>query len=162
MTMKQWSILIAGLIMLHITSSYTPVADLITQADVSRINATLRPGMPETDILNIKFPVNSNTSLKGTFSITSKGNGVLTISGLNIRIYDAHSDGIIFADYLLHNEATDIDQDGYNDLVVWGTAILSDEEEREITRVPVKAIFRFNPKTMKLENTLKDKHIYVF
>jgi hypothetical protein len=125
MTVKQSIVLITALLMLHITASYTPAADLITQTDVNRLDATLREGMPETDILNIKFPVNSHITLKGTFSITSKGNGVLTISGLNIRIYDAHSDGVVFDGFLLHNEATDIDGDGYNDLVVWGTAIVS-------------------------------------
>ncbi|MCB9397913.1 MAG: hypothetical protein H6510_08860 [Acidobacteria bacterium] len=115
----------------------------------------------ETETLSKQFFRAPNLSIKITFRISSKGNGILSLPGLLIRIYDEHDDRLFFDPPLLENEWVDLNQDGYRDLVVSGNAILTDEADKISTRHSVKATFVFDPKTQTFVTTQACPEIYV-
>lgn len=138
-------------------------APLLTQQDVKKLWDTFQASTPETDSLNLSVQVSYSLKVIGNFSITSKGNGVLQVPGVNIRLYDGHDDGVVFDSFLLNNELVDVDGDGFKDIVLWGTSILyDDKDDKEIGRRPVLSIFRFDPKTKKFINTVPSQDVYVY
>jgi hypothetical protein len=123
---------------------------------------TYQVGTPGTEDLNLKIVVSESISVNGRFSITSKGNGVLEVPGANIRLYGCHHDGVVFDGCLLNNELVDIDGDGFKDIVLWGTANLFDEDDKQVGERPVLCIFRFDPIVKKFINTVPSKDVYVY
>jgi hypothetical protein len=78
--------------------------------------------------------------------LTSKGNGVLMIKNLELRIYDAHNDAAYFQDALLKTEFADIDGDGYKDLVISGIVIYEIShvgEKMRFIREPVVFLYLY-------------------
>lgn len=78
------------------------------------------------------------------FQITTKGNGLLTLPGLAVRVYDSHDDGLIFRGGLLHCEWCDLDGDGVLELVVSGLAVRLNERTDSAERSSnVRGVFRY-------------------
>ena len=76
--------------------------------------------------------------IDASFNITTKGNGVILIPGLSIRVYDSHDDGLIFRGGLLRCEWNF----GHSvEFVVSGIAETTEEKKEEI---PVRGVFRYN------------------
>jgi len=95
------------------------------------------------------------------FEMSTKGNGGLTFPGGFARIYDAHDDCLVFAPYLLNARLADLDGDGFADIELSGTAVLTDgKDAHEVGRHPVRAVFTFIPSQHRFVETLSDQSIY--
>jgi len=84
--------------------------------------------------------------LKVTLEATTKGNGIITIPGLVIRVYDQHNDGIIFDNDggLICEWMSDV-TGSFPMLRVSGFAIHYDEKGNEvIQKSKVSAVFRYS------------------
>jgi hypothetical protein len=84
--------------------------------------------------------------LKVTLGTTTKGNGVISIPGLAIRVYDQHNDGLVFDDGggLTCEWRSDVPE-GYPMLLISGVAIHYDEKGNNIVqRNEVSAVFRYS------------------
>ncbi|GAA5496042.1 hypothetical protein Rhal01_02223 [Rubritalea halochordaticola] len=98
----------------------------------------------ETKISRL-IQISEKVSCKAHFEVTSKGNGDLSIPGINIRIFDTHEDRFIYQDSLLKCQWKDTNGDGYLDLTVSGTVLETDEKgERLLSSTPVKGVFLWN------------------
>ena len=97
------------------------------------------------------------------FEITTKGNGFISLPGLNIRIYDSHDDGLVFENNLLKCEWKDADDDGFLDLVVSGSSIRTgDDDGGKPTKVMIGGVFRWNPKNRRFEVNRCSPEIYTW
>lgn len=107
--------------------------------------------------------IGAQTKIDAHFFITTKGNGVVTLPGLTVRIYDAHGDEITFQGRLLRCEWRDEDGDGYLDLVVGGWADhFSEKGDRVVKSVPLRAVFRYLPKQRRFETVVCPPEIYTW
>ncbi|MEM0967358.1 MAG: hypothetical protein AAGJ81_14520 [Verrucomicrobiota bacterium] len=82
------------------------------------------------------------------FDFTKKGNGTIsTVENSWVAIYDSHQDLETFKGGLLRQDFHDIDQDGYNDLILAGIKqIWHEEENLVIDEAPVTVVLLFEPK----------------
>lgn len=97
------------------------------------------------------------------FNVTTKGNGVISVPGMNVRIYDAHDDGLVFENYLLKCEWKDTDADGFLDLVVSGTAILTgDQGDAKPTKIEINGVFRWDDEDRRFEVVRCSPEIYTW
>jgi len=83
--------------------------------------------------------------IAASFNITTKGNGVISIPGLSIRVYDSHDDGLIFRGGLLRCEWNF--EHGV-EFVVSGIAEKTEEKKEEIS---VRGVFRYSSSTKIFE-----------
>jgi len=147
--------------------SAKPVTDLSADELVSIDQ--LR-GMEEGQVLKGVFRPGGDMALPYSFSISSKGNGSLAFGTYCIRIYDAHSDRLLFAppgslgtDYLLDQHQQDVNADGWLDLVFTGTAICTGEKESDPqTSRSVRSVFLYDPQTASFTNSVPDDAVYVY
>ncbi|HKY22542.1 MAG TPA: hypothetical protein VJM31_15120 [Vicinamibacterales bacterium] len=117
----------------------------------------------ETGPIQLSLRLSADVSVAASVSITSKGNGVLDLPGAKVRLYDRHEDTVTFAEGLLNNELVDIDGDGLKDLVLWGTAVETDDKgTSEIERRPVLCIFKYDPHKSIFINTVPSKDVSVY
>jgi len=94
--------------------------------------------------------ISKDISSVAKVSVTAKGNGVLSVANLRLRVFDAHDDGIIYEDGLLRTEFIDIDRDGCKDLVISGIALSTGEKEGEpAMHHCIVFIYMFDPKQKK-------------
>lgn len=108
----------------------------------------------QDSIISRSIEVSPGDFQPAEFEITSKGNGAISLPGLNVRIYDAHDDGSVFKNDLLSCEWKDTDDDGFLDLVVSGTAIQTeDKDDAKPVEIKVSGLFRWNPKNKQFEVT---------
>jgi len=135
---------------------------VLTKDVVEKLWNSYRSGTPGTESITLPIRISSALTVKGTFSISSHGNGVLSLPGVRIRLFDSNQDGVIFDGFLLENELVDIDQDGFSDLVVWGTAIQHDDEGGEIGRRSVVSIFWYDARQAVFRNTLKSVDVIAY
>jgi len=127
-------------------------------------------GMEEGQVLEGVFSPGGDVTLPYSFSISSKGNGSLAFGTYCIRIYDAHSDRLLFAppgslgtDYLLDQHQQDVNADGWLDLVFTGTAICTGEKESDPqTSRSVRSVFLYDPQTASFTNSVPDDAVYVY
>jgi len=90
--------------------------------------------------------IEKSRPLKVTLGTTTKGNGVISIPGLTIHVYDQHNDGIIFDDDggLTCEWRSDASA-RYPILLISGVAIHYDEKGNNIIqRNKVSAVFRYS------------------
>jgi len=98
----------------------------------------------DPNIVSKRIVLGRGFSIKAIFSITTKGNGWLEVSGLGIRVYDSHNDGIIYRRGLLKCIWKDENGDGILDLVVSGTAEHWNEKGLKVESVSdVRGLFRY-------------------
>ncbi len=76
----------------------------------------------------------SGIKLPFTFSITSKGNGTITLANDHtlIHVYDSHNEGLYIDGFLLNNYLSDVNNDGYKDLVLKGKVHKTHDKTGEI------------------------------
>lgn len=98
-----------------------------------------------TDDVVQELAISRTLIVNARFSITSKGNGILSLPGLTVRVYDEHDDGITFRGGLLTCEWHQQPGQRYLDLIVSGIAERHDEKGNHIADTAVRAIFRYAP-----------------
>jgi len=117
----------------------------------------------QDSIISRSIEISHGNFQPAEFEITSKGNGAISLPGLNVRIYDAHDDGLVFTNHLLSCEWKDTDDDGFLDLVVNGTAIQTgDNDDAKPVEIKVSGLFRWNPKNKQFEITRCSQEIYTW
>ena len=117
----------------------------------------------ENNVVTRSMEIASGSFQPMKFEITTKGNGSISLPGLNIRIYDNHDDGLVFESKLLKCEWKDIDEDGFLDLAVSGTAIRTgDKDGAKPTKIKINGVFRWNPKNRQFEVTRCSPEIYTW
>lgn len=114
----------------------------------------------EVDHIRRTIEIGPQTTIEARFYVTTKGNGVLTLPGLAIRVHDEHGDGITFRGGLLRCEWRDEDGDGFLDLVVGGWADHTDDRDRKIKSTPLRAVFRYRPAQRRFEPVVCPPEIY--
>ncbi len=82
-----------------------------------------------------------------TIEVTSKGNGSLKLDGWQIRVCDEHDDGFVYDPPLLHLRNVDDNDDGYNDLVIFGDRVCTEDCLPGSERSAVLVVLLFDPKT---------------
>ena len=79
----------------------------------------------------IVIKVSQSNVLKVVLDKTMKGNGTLLLGNYSLlRIYDTHNDGYYYMDDVLNIELTDVTGNGFNELVISGVAVQTDEKEK--------------------------------
>lgn len=111
---------------------------------------------PVTRVLEI----GAQTRIKLQFSITTRGNGSITLPGLLVRVHDEHQDEVTFSGGLLRCEWRDEDGDGFLDLVVGGWAEHVDDNERKIKSVPLGGVFLYRRDKGRFEDASCPPEIY--
>lgn len=112
--------------------------------------------MPGERRLQRTIEVGPGTRMDATIEETNKGNGLLTIGNLRLKVVDSHGDGAVYQDGMPNVEFADIDGDGWKDLVVSGIVNYSDEKGVAIRkRESFTFIFRFDPRTKTFRQTYK-------
>jgi hypothetical protein len=110
----------------------------------------LRPdpdGMPGERVLQRTIDVGRRVKADVLIEVTNKGNGLLSVGGLALKVVDQHDDGALFAGGMAHVEFADIDGDGFKDLVVSGIAEYTDEKRDEVhERESFVFIYRYDAK----------------
>lgn len=83
--------------------------------------------------------------LKVALGTTTKGNGVISIPGVTIRVYDQHQDGIVFEGGGLSCEWRDDPASVFPSLMISGVAVHYDEKGLGVIgRNEVSALFRYS------------------
>jgi hypothetical protein len=86
------------------------------------------------------------------YESTSKGNGVLTLKNLKLRVYDEHQDLITFEGNYLKLEWLSAENGKVNGLVVSGIANIYEEDgEKVVRREPIACFFRWVKETKKFD-----------
>lgn len=108
-------------------------------------NASLQSSAPHQERVDLGGGLEAELALDAS----TKGNGLLTLLNLRLRVVDQHDDGLLFPEPLGLG-LIDLDRDGYLDVVATGPALLTGEDEREPSRpASVTAIFMLDPKARR-------------
>lgn len=108
-------------------------------------------GMPGERAWEKDLTLGDDLIMRASMSVTNKGNGSLRIGNLSVRVYDSHNDGFAYKNNMLLVEFTDVNGDGYLDLVVTGIYLVMSEtlDDMIIEQHPVCLIALLDPKTGK-------------
>ncbi len=105
-------------------------------------NASLESGVPHLELVDLGRGLEAELGLDAS----TKGNGLLTLLNLRLRVVDQHDDGLLFPEPL-DVGLVDLDRDGYLDVVTAGPALLTGEDDSEHPRTTsVMAIFMLDAK----------------
>lgn len=99
--------------------------------------------------------------LNYSFEISSKGNGSLILIDRLLRLYDSHDDAVYFKGGLLSNKLVDLNSDGFLDLRINGTAIISEEKGNVLEEKSIGAELIYNPSQNYFEIKSKSSEIYI-
>lgn len=135
---------------------------LLSISEVKNLAQALQLGTVNSDELAKSINIGNNVLVPYSFSITSKGNGVINILNTSIRIYDQHNDGNYFKSGLLNNRLIDLNKDGYQDLVVSGIAITTGPKGDDYIEKNIKAVLQYSPSTNTFEIISKSGEIDVW
>jgi hypothetical protein len=84
-------------------------------------------------------------TLDAVVEVTAKGNGILAVGNLKLRVYDAHDDGAVYANDMATVEFVDLDGDGCKELIVTGALCHHGEKDDAIRSVePFAFIYKFD------------------
>jgi hypothetical protein len=109
-----------------------PNAEMCPAAEIAEISRKITP--------------HDGKTFEAVFEITSKGNGLVTLPGLAVRVYDDHDDGWIFSGSLLRCEW--LARGDVLEFVISGIALRTHEKNQSVQEsVSVRATFRYAPKT---------------
>ncbi len=108
--------------------------------------------------------ISKDVTFQAEIEVTSKGNGLLKVANLSqVKVYDAHHDTGLFRDNLLSVVFSDINSDGFKDLVISGINDVYDDKGTLIGFHPILHIFMFDsgkngfkPVFSNIDPTLKD------
>lgn len=106
------------------------LAGTAAQAQVLSLNALQDDpdGMPGEYALRQVINVGRGIKLTAVIEQTSKGNGLLTLGALKLKVLDEHDDGAVYAGAMPHVEFVDMDADGVKELIVNGIVEYTDEK----------------------------------
>lgn len=76
----------------------------------------------------VPIPLGSHLTVEVAIEKTAKGNGTVQIGKLLLRIYDVHSDGLVYENELLDVGLADLDGDSIKELIISGILKLTGEE----------------------------------
>lgn len=85
-------------------------------------------GMPGERVLHRDIHLGGGVKLTALIEVTNKGNGLMSIGTLKLKVVDEHGDGAVYAGAMPHVEFADIDGDGMKELVVNGIVDYTDEK----------------------------------
>ena len=103
--------------------------------------ATISDGSPHTG----KLDFGDNVSIEYSYESTEKGNGILKIGGLALRVYDDHDDGAVFVDRVLSVETIDFHEGNERMLVLCGIVMTVGEKGDTPKRYyPVACIYKYD------------------
>src|SRR5688500_6042992 len=85
-------------------------------------------GMPGERVLRQDIELGAGVRITALIEETNKGNGLLSIGTLKLKVVDAHGDGAVYAGAMPYVEFADIDGDGIKELVVNGIVEYTDEK----------------------------------
>jgi predicted enzyme involved in methoxymalonyl-ACP biosynthesis len=124
---------------------FSSVADVTVTKDLLEQDAEDIPGASSwEDTIEIHKDVLTNARIE----VTSKGNGTLEVLNLSLRIYDSHDDTGVYKDQMLLIEFTDLNEDGYLDLMVTGIYHVTPEQRDGVLEEHVVVFMcHFEPKT---------------
>jgi hypothetical protein len=113
-------------------------------------------GMPGEGVLQTTIDVGPGMTLDAVVEVTAKGNGVLSIANLRLRVVDEHDDGIVYKDGWAHTEFVDLNNDGWKDLVVLGSLVRTREAASESPGgEPFVFIYLFDAEAMAFVRSYK-------
>jgi hypothetical protein len=122
----------------------------ISQADLKPTPS----GMPGELSFQRMISVAAGFEMLARIEITSKGNGILGIANLRLKVFDSHDDGTYFENGLLNIDFKDIDGDGKREMIISGIVCITDENGKvPLRREPVVFIY-------KLDANLAFKAVY--
>ncbi|MFK7790444.1 MAG: hypothetical protein AB8C95_13240 [Phycisphaeraceae bacterium] len=129
---------------------------LTTVAFSSAADFTLTPKDLKEDIDDIhgsqswqgEIEIHKDVVTNASIGVTSKGNGTLNVLNLSLRVYDSHDDTNLYKDAMLLVEFTDLNEDGYLDLMVTGIYQVTPEQRDGVLEEHVVVFMcHFDPKT---------------
>ncbi|KTD96452.1 hypothetical protein N9H48_08400 [Pseudoalteromonas marina] len=151
------------LVLLLVFSFQLKAENLISKSEVASILPSLDFGVPSTDVIQKNIEIGKDLIISIEFAITSKGNGGIELPGIFlVRLYDRHDDLSYFKDGLLNNELIDVNSDGYKDILLWGTAVKSDDDGNKLGDVSVLAILVYSPKDKIYKVLRKSEEIDIY
>lgn len=101
--------------------------------------------MPGERVLRKVIDVGHGMSMAAVIEESNKGNGLLTLGALTLKVVDGHDDGAVYAGAMPHVEFIDIDGDGVKELVVNGVVEYTDEQTDAVReREPFVFIYRYD------------------
>jgi len=108
----------------------------------------LRPakgGIPGEREFRQKVAFGAGVTFEASIEVTSKGNGLLKMANLNLKVFDSHDDGVYYENGLLKIDFPDLDGDGRREIVISGTVCFTEEKTGQFTRrEPIVYIFRLS------------------
>ena len=96
-----------------------------------------------------------DVSLPAKLEVTAKGNGILEVGNLKLKVYDGHDDGAYYDNDLLNVEFVDVTRDGYKDLVVSGDVLYTGDDDQVKSVEPVVFLYVFVPEQKQFVQTYK-------
>ena len=126
--------------MLRMSIAYSESLDLVA-IDISRFEDT------ETAI-PVKIGVDK--IVKANITKTARGNGHLEIGKLKLKIIDNYDDGAKYMDCSLHIDFEDLNDDGFNDMIVSGIVCYTHEKQDVVVKHEnCVFIYMYSPSTDK-------------
>lgn len=151
------------LVLLLVLSFQLKAEYVISNSDVADILSSLKVGTPSTDTIRKNIEIGEDVTVSIEFAISSKGNGGIELPGIFlVRLYDKHDDLSYFKNGLLNNELIDLNSDGYKDILLWGTAVKSDDEGNNLGEVSVLAVLVYSPKDKIYQILRKSEEIDIY
>jgi hypothetical protein len=113
-------------------------------------------GPPGHRVLETRVNICGGVKLNALIEETAKGNGLLSIANLKLKVIDEHDDGAVYSGAMPRVEFADIDDDGLKDLVVSGIVEYTDEKSDTVReRESFVFIYRFDAKAEKFRLSYK-------
>jgi len=113
-------------------------------------------GYPPEMIAQKTVNLGKNIDVNARIELTKRRNGYLCIANLadlDVKVFDGDNNGETYAGEFLFVSLSDLDGDGYLDLIVFGVKEIWDEKGDEIiARRPEFKAWRFDPEAKKFAN----------
>lgn len=115
-----------------------------------------KQGMPGEQQLQRVIEIGAGTRLPASVHVTNKGNGVLAIANLRLKVVDNHGDGATYQNGMPHVEFADVDGDGWKDLLVTGIVDYTDDKSDKVRKQEsFTFLYRFDPRSKSFRQTYK-------
>lgn len=132
-----------------ITLAFGSAADVTLTQDLLKQEDE---GSPGSRAWRGEVAIHKDVVTNASIEVTSKGNGTLDILNLSLRVYDSHDDANLYKDRMLLIEFTDLNEDGYLDLMVTGIYQVTPEKGDGIVEESILVFMcHFDPKTTEFK-----------
>ena len=109
-------------------------------------------GIPGSMSWEDDIAIHKDVVANGRIEVTSKGNGTLEVFNLSLKVYDGHDDTAVYKDQMLLIEFTDLNEDGYLDLMVTGIHQVTPEKGDGILDESIVVFMcHFDPRTTRFK-----------